>query len=145
MTPSTPEIPPEVLNLAAREREVATVVYTHGAPTAKYVLSCLSAELSSGAVRSMLVRLVKKGILRRAWGKRGRSQEFIYMPAITPETVRRNALQLLADRYFDGSLLSVAQTVLALLDEHQSTTAQARNQPRPDGRGKPVAQVDLAA
>jgi predicted transcriptional regulator len=122
---------------------VATIVYEHGASTAKYVMSCLSAELSNGAVRSMLVRLVNKGVLRRKWGSRGRGQEFLYMPAVTPEDVQRNSLQILTDRYFDGSLLTVAHAVLALLEEERVAFANASSASA--SRGQEIARVDLAA
>ena len=137
-------LPPEVLKLAPREREVATIVYEHGAPTAKYVMSCLSAQLSSGAVRSMLVRLVNKGVLRRGWGSRGRGQEFIYMPAVTPEDAKRNALRILADRYFEGSLLTVARTVFALLEEKQVEFVEL-NGAVAHRRSEELGRVDLAA
>ena len=144
MDPTSNRLPPEVLMLAAREREVATIVYEHGAPTAKYVMSCLSKELSNGAVRSMLVRLVNKGVIRRGWGSRGRGREFIYMPAVTPEEVRWNALRILTDRYFDGSLLAVARTVFALLEERQLERVEpSRLSARHEGSN--LAQVDLAA
>ena len=136
---SEASIPQQILALAPREREVATIVYGQGASTAKDVESCLSADLTNGAVRSMLCRLVAKGVLKRRWGSRGRGHQFIYMPALTAEDVKRKALRMLADRYFEGSLLGVARTALSLV-EHDPVEA-----PGTSRTGAPSLRVDLAA
>jgi predicted transcriptional regulator len=95
---------------------VATVVYRRGACTAKDVQKRLSGDISNGAVRSMLVRLVGKGILARRSGKRGRTHEFVYLPVITTHDVKCAAVQRLTDDHFGGSLLSLALVLVELLD-----------------------------
>lgn len=107
-------MPPEVEKLAERERQVATLVYSRGACTAKQVQAQLSPQISNGAVRSMLVRLVAKGVLRRHHGRRGRGQEFVYVPRITPTHVKVVTLKTLADQHFDGSLFHLAVMALEL-------------------------------
>jgi predicted transcriptional regulator len=107
---------PQLEKLAWREREVATIVYRHGASTANEVQARLSGPISNGAVRSMLVRLVGKGILMRRWGKRGRGQEYVYLPVITPAEVKHRALVEVSEKYFEGSLSAVALGVLELID-----------------------------
>ena len=118
-------LPPQVLRLPSREREVATVVYVNGACTAKDVQALLSVQLSNGAVRSMLVRLVRKRILERKWGKRGPNQGHIYLPAIAPRELKERALKDVAEMYFGGSLLSAAMIALKLLDRQGDLPAQS--------------------
>lgn len=108
--------PPQLKKLAQREREVASIIYDRGPCTANEVQTCLSVQISNGAVRSMLVRLVRKGILERRWGKRGRGHEYLYLPAIMPADVKQRALIELTENYFDGSLTAVAMGVLELIN-----------------------------
>ena len=68
-------LPIEVTRLNRREREIATVVYALHAGTAEDVCFNLSDELNNASVRSMLNRLVEKGILRRT--RSGRA--FVYL------------------------------------------------------------------
>jgi predicted transcriptional regulator len=105
-------LPPQVRALAEREREVATIVYRRGASTAIDVEDRLSPRITNAAVRSMLVRLIKKGILVRERGTRGRGQQCVYLPAITLADVKERAIRELAGRYFQGSLLTLALEAL---------------------------------
>ncbi len=105
-------LPPQVRALANREREVATIVYRRGASTAIDVENRLSPRITNAAVRSMLVRLIKKGILVRERGTRGRGQQCVYLPAITLPDVKERAIRELAGRYFEGSLLTLALEAL---------------------------------
>jgi predicted transcriptional regulator len=140
------ELPPQVARLAKREREIAAVVYGEGACTAKEIEPRIFPPISNGALRSMLVRLVNKGILKRKWGKRGRGQQFIYVPSITSVEVKRRAIQQVSDLYFDGSLLTMMLEVFAAL-EGEGEIAAARNRiltkgGRPRRRGE---ELNLAA
>jgi predicted transcriptional regulator len=109
-------LPPQVRSLADREREVATIVYRRGASTAIDVERRLSAKITNAAVRSMLVRLTKKGILVREGGTRGRGQQCVYLPAITLADVKERALRQLASRYFQGSMLTLALEAANFID-----------------------------
>ena len=109
-------LPPQVRSLADREREVATIVYRRGASTAIDVETRLSARITNAAVRSMLVRLTKKGILVREGGTRGRGQQCVYLPAITLADVKERALRQLASRYFQGSMLTLALEAANFID-----------------------------
>jgi predicted transcriptional regulator len=109
-------LPPQVRTLAEREREVATIVYRRGASTAIDVENRLSPRITNAAVRSMLVRLTKKGILVRERGTRGRGQQCVYLPAITLADVKERAIRELAGRYFEGSLLTLALEALESID-----------------------------
>ncbi|QNP44612.1 BlaI/MecI/CopY family transcriptional regulator (plasmid) [Sphingomonas daechungensis] len=107
-------IPPQVLNLARCEREVAVVIYLEGGMTAKLLEARLPRKISNSALRAMLQRLCTKGILRRhkidgSHSSTDRRIPYVYTPAITPELVRIRALQQVARDYFGGSLLRVAE------------------------------------
>lgn len=110
-------IPPQVQKLLRRERELATIVYVCGPLSAKGVGARLSAPISNSAVRSMLNRLVQKGILNRT--PSGGGTGFLYVPAITAES----ALRQLSEEHFDGSLLNTAIALIALLKRDQNAAA----------------------
>lgn len=107
-------IPPQVEQLAWREREVASIVYRFGYATAKDVQAQLSESVSNGAVRSMLVRLVRKGILRRRPGKRGAGCADVFIAALSIDHARTRALAKLADDFFGGSLSELEGYVVAM-------------------------------
>ncbi len=108
--------PPHLDRLPPREREVARIVYDYGACTANQVQALLATPISNGAIRSMLVRLIRKNILRRRWGARGRGREHVYMPALMPSDVQRHILLEVSEKFFDGSLKATVLTALDLLD-----------------------------
>ena len=118
-TATAPQLPRQVLRLASREREVATIVYAQTSATARQVEAQLSTAMTNSAVRSMLVRLVSKGILsRRAiGGKRGRGQEYLYRPAATEVDLKIRALKRLSEDFFEGSLAEAAQLLQVLVDK----------------------------
>jgi predicted transcriptional regulator len=120
-------LPRQVLELPPREREVASIVYSLGLATATQVELGLSDVVSNGAVRSMLTRLVHKGIVNRQWGRRGRGQKHIYMPALAPYEAKRVAVTDLANRFFDGSLAALANLVAELVEEESRFPRQFRN------------------
>ena len=95
--------------LRRREREIATIVYRSRAATAEEVVKALSAPLDNASVRSMLNRLVAKGILKRTMS----GTAFVYLPALTTADSRLRALRQFADDFFDGSLDRAAQTIKA--------------------------------
>ena len=113
----TNPLPPQVLNLARCKREFALIIYLEGAMTAKWIEARLPRKLSNSALRAMLQRLCRKGILRRqkingSHNSTDRRIPYLYTPAITVELVRTHALQQVARDYFDGSLFSVAEAVV---------------------------------
>ena len=106
-----PRFPREVELLLPGEREMATIVYTHGACTAAEVTARLSSEVSNAYVRSVLNRLVAKGILKRSLSLR----TFIYLPALSCTDSGRLALQRFADDHFDGSIERAAAAMKTLV------------------------------
>ena len=107
--------PIEVEQLLWREREVATIVYRLRAATANEVCANLSGQLHNASVRSMLNRLVAKGILKRTLS----DKSFVYLPALTATDSRILALRRFADDYFAGSVHLAAQSMRALLEAYR--------------------------
>lgn len=126
-------IPPQVQDLAPRERQLALTIYVDGPMTAKQLEKRLSLDLTNAAIRSMLNRLCTKGILERkrriATGSaKGRHSTYLYFPAILHASVQESALRELARDFFDGSLLTVAQTAIELVTAKENgADAQERN------------------
>ena len=137
-------LPPQVRALADREREVATIVYRRGASTAIDVETRLSTRITNAAVRSMLVRLSKKGILLRERGTRGRGQQCVYLPAITLADVKERALRELANRYFQGSLDGLALEALKLSEVHTDSERELI-EPLASGKATLRRPINLAA
>src|SRR6476660_9278756 len=113
--PISVPLPQEVERLLWREREVATIVYRLRAATANEVCDNLSSQLHNASVRSMLNRLVAKGILKRTMS----GKAFVYLPALTSSDSRTLALRHFAEDYFAGSVHQAAQTMRALLEAHR--------------------------
>ena len=105
-------LPSEVGLLSPREREIATAVYLLRAATAGQVQESLSVALANASVRSMLNRLVAKGILKRTLS----GKAFVYLPALTSSESRARALKRFADDYFAGSVQQAAVAMRDLLD-----------------------------
>jgi predicted transcriptional regulator len=119
------EGPPQVvLDLAPAEREVALLVYQLGGCTAKDVQDRLDKRVTNATVRTMLRRLMKKGIIARQRG--GSYKTFVYVPALTNEFVRQSAIIHLAREYFSGSLPELAVAVEDLLDMNRSGAPRRR-------------------
>ena len=110
--PCAPIVPSEIEQLYRREREVALIVYRRGLATATDVQGALSTPLSNPAIRSMLNRLVAKGVLTRT--KCGPYGTFIYGPAVTAASARETALRQFAEDFYSGSLSSLAGAIANL-------------------------------
>jgi predicted transcriptional regulator len=124
-------LPPQVLNLARCEREVAVIIYLEGSATAKTIEARLPRKLSNGAIRSMLGRMCKKGILKRrkitgSHTPQDRRIPYLYSPAITPDAVKNRALLEVAQDYFGGSLAHLAQAAERVLQQ----SVEARFDPK---------------
>lgn len=94
--------------LPPREREVARAVYRLTEASAAEVWMEVRHATTHSAVRVMLSRLVKKGVIARSKSL-GR---VTYVPALITDGVKQAAVVRLLDSYFDGSpekLLSCLQ------------------------------------
>lgn len=111
--------------LYRREREIASFVYANGLVTAKQVQAALSDPISNPAVRSMLARLVEKGVLTRLKGHF--EGGFLYGPALTELSAREISLKQFAQDYFDGSLQNVAKAMADLFAGSARTPMHCRD------------------
>jgi predicted transcriptional regulator len=100
--------------LAPREQEVAAIVYLNANITASELELALSRQVSNAAIRSMLSRLVAKGVLQRRKGE-GKSH-FIYSPAVFLPEVQERALERAAGEFFGGSLSEVGRCLIRIME-----------------------------
>ena len=100
--------------LPEREREIATIVYHKGEATPRDIQRTLPDSLSNSAIRSMLTRLVRKGILQR----RKEGNRFLYRPAVVGRDVEDNALKRVVNDYFGGSVHAAALGFINFLGRH---------------------------
>ena len=86
------------------EWDVMEIVWNFGTATAAQVIDALAhREWNHRTVRTMLSRLVAKGILRRE----GRGQTSVYRPAITRERCVRQASRSFLQKIFGGDAASL--------------------------------------
>jgi predicted transcriptional regulator len=113
---SASELPPAVRRLAPREREVATLIYWKGALTAKEVGGHIPG-VSHGAIRTMLGRLGRKGILKCRHSGYGKT--LLYLPAIASGDIVEIALKRVAEDFYEGSVFDAAAAIHAFLAARQ--------------------------
>lgn len=121
------QVPAEVMHLFRREQEIAKIVFDLGLATAIDVQSHVKGPLSNAAVRTILNRLVGKGILARQQCGRGRL--FIYAPALTEGVSQVIATRKLCDDFCGGSLRVLADELASLVAA--GTASGAAIGPRP--------------
>lgn len=113
---------PVLTRLAPREQEIATIVYLNTEVSAKELEAALSHQIGNSAIRCMLGRLVRKGVLKRrkAYGK-----TFVYSPAVMLPEVQERALERVAEEYFGGSLHQAMQRLIGLVQKREAGTLHA--------------------
>jgi predicted transcriptional regulator len=99
---------PTLHDLGRRERQLVEAVYRLGRATVTEVLDQLPDPPSYSAVRAMLGKLEQKGFLKHEQD----GPRYVYLPAVSTERARRNALRHLVNTFFDGS---AERAVLALI------------------------------
>jgi len=109
--------------LPRREREVFETLCRLEAATTGAVRAALPDPISDSAVRTLLARLEKKGLVARAAGTDGN----LYRPKPRTDAVAASALKRLVDTFFAGSAASAATALLGLT---QSITPQELDQLR---------------
>ena len=95
-------------DLGRRERQIVEAVYRLGRATVNDVLEVLPDPPSYSAVRAMLGKLEHKGFLKHEQ----EGPRYVYVPAVSTERARQNALTHLINTFFDGS---AERAVLALI------------------------------
>ena len=129
-------LPPQVQDLFPRMREIATIVYLSGGTTVRDVQSGLSDEISVYGIRTMLGRMVKRGIVKRR--RSGRHSEIVYLPGFATREVRRIALRRFIDKRFGGSPAFALQIVLQLM---RSRPEQRTRRRRPTSKAELALEV----
>jgi len=99
---------PDLGNLGRRERQIVEAVYRLGNATVNEVLAELPDPPSYSAVRAMLGKLERKGYVKHE----SEGPRYVYLPVVSTQSARKNALTHLVDTFFDGS---AEQAVLALI------------------------------
>lgn len=95
--------------LGPRQQEIAGIVYAHASVTPREIQQRLSEQRSLRVIRTLLDRLVLKGLVRRKAS--GRHREILYIAAIPTPRVREAAIRKLVDERFGGSM-ALASTAL---------------------------------
>ncbi|MFL6857286.1 MAG: BlaI/MecI/CopY family transcriptional regulator [Allosphingosinicella sp.] len=99
-----------VETLPRREREIFEIVASAGEATAAAVRAAMADPPSHSAVRTLLARLERRGLLRH----RIADQSYVYQTVRQPAKVREGALRQLVKTFFNGSAASAATALLGL-------------------------------
>ena len=118
--------------LPPREREVFDALYALGEATAADVQESLDDAPSNSAIRVMLSRLEKKGVIRH----RVENNRFVYAPAVAAPKIQRSAVQRFVQTYFKGSPVGAAAALIGMsekvsseeLDQLEQLIAKARQE-----------------
>ena len=94
--------------LSRREREIMDIIHRRGRASANDVMSELSGEPAYSTVRAQLRVLEDKGHLRHE----AEHLRYVYLPAVSPQKVRRSAVKHLLDTFFDGSPEKVVEALV---------------------------------
>lgn len=97
-------------SLPRREREVFEIICSLGEATASAVRGEMADAPSDSAVRTLLGRLVSKGLVAH----RTVNQAYVYSPAEQPDAVAESALQRIVQTFFQGSAASAATALLGM-------------------------------
>lgn len=99
-----------VERLTRREREIMNAIFALGnRASADDIRARLSSPPSDSAVRVMLTRLEKKGLLKHAQ----EGVRYMYSATISPAAAKRNALQQYLHTFFGGSLRKMMTALVA--------------------------------
>ena len=99
-----------IQKLPRREREIFEILCAAGEASAAEIGKRMADPPSHSAVRTMLSRLEKRGLVRH----RVSDQTYIYSSAQQPAKVRKSALQQFVRTFFEGSAAGAATALLGL-------------------------------
>lgn len=123
--------------LTRREREIMNAVFALGnRVSAEEIRARLSSAPGDSAVRVMLTRLEKKGLLKH----RQKGLRYLYSATISPSSARRAALRQYLHTFFGGSAKEMMTTLVseaawtdkeldALQDEIERVRKERKEQP----------------
>ena len=102
--------------LPPRERQLFEALYALGEATATELQDALEAAPSNSAVRVMLSRLEKKGVITH----RSENNRFIYAPAMSEPKIQRSAVHRFVQTYFKGSPVGAAAALIGMSEKVSS-------------------------
>jgi predicted transcriptional regulator len=109
-------------NLSRRERQVMDILFRRGEATVAEVMAELPDPPSYSAVRSVLRILVAKDVVTH----REDGPRYVYLPAVSPNRAREEALLHVVRTFFDGSAEQAVTALLRLSDARMSDADLAR-------------------
>jgi len=122
-------------SLSRRERQVMDILFRRGEATVAEVMGDLPDPPTYSAVRSVLRILVEKDLVTH----REDGPRYVYLPAVSPNRARDEALSHVVRTFFDGSteqamtaLLRMSDTRIpdAAIERLQELVKKARNSGR---------------
>src|SRR5688572_24428340 len=118
--------------LPDRERQIAEIVYSRNEVSAADICGSLRNPISNAAVRSMLGRLIRKGVI----GRRRVGKKFVYTPALSDAAIRREVLRRVTRICFHGSFAEVQRELRELAKAEGGSAPMLFTQP-------PAPEADL--
>ena len=103
-------MPGKTERLTRREREIMNAIFALGnRASADDIRARLTSPPGDSAVRVMLARLEKKGLLKHAQD----GVRYMYSATISPAAAKRNALEQYLHTFFGGSLRKMMTALVA--------------------------------
>jgi len=118
-----------------REREIMDIVHRLGRASVTDVMTALSGKPAYSTVRAQLRVLEDKGHVRHE----EEQLRYVYLPAESPQRVRRSAVKHLVETFFEGSPEKVVEALVGrdgerLSDEELDRIAQLIERARREGK-----------
>lgn len=119
--------------LTSRERQVMDILFAQGEGTVNEVIADMEDAPSYSAIRAVLSRLVKKGLLK--YYEKG--PRYVYAPVLAQKKASQSALKKVIDTFFDGSPVRTVNALMGItanklsqeeLDELEKIIAKAREE-----------------
>jgi len=119
VTKTTPKLDE---TLSRRERQVMDILFRHGQATVAEVMASLPDPPTYSAVRSILRILVGKKLLTH----REDGPRYVYLPAVSPNRARDEALLHVVRTFFEGSAEQAVTALLRMSDTRLGDAELAR-------------------
>ena len=126
---------PKPAALSRREREIMDIVHRLGRASVTDVMTALSGRPAYSTVRAQLRVLEDKGHVRHE----EEQLRYVYLPAESPQKVRRSAVKHLVETFFEGSPEKVVEALVGrdgdgLSDEALERIAKLIERARREGK-----------
>lgn len=126
---------PKPAPLSRREREIMDIVHRLGRASVADVMTALSGKPAYSTVRAQLRVLEDKGHVRHE----EEQLRYVYLPAESPQKVRRSAVKHLVETFFEGSPEKVVEALVGrdadrLSDDELDRIAQLIERARREGK-----------